>query len=245
MYLELMLLVILVMPLSVMNSKITKRDTPFSVVNRGALYAAVGVLFVFILSYAGGHSFGSYVDKGIALTVDTLANNKQALETLGMADLSHAKVVSTLTAIYSSAATLLPSILMVIGAIVAYIEYNLLVRIRYRKTNGYKPFAYIRNFGLNSSDVMGWFLIYLVSYLIKLAGAEVGGVAAVNINILVECIFALQGLSVVFMFFKHKKLPRAIPAVLATFMLTIPLGRTLLFTLGLLDLLLNLKRRYV
>lgn len=245
MYLELMLLVILVMPLSVMNRKISKGDKPFATVSMGALYGAIGIFLIFILAYAGGHSFGSYVDKGIAMTVETLAGNKQALEALGMTELSKAQVISTLTAIYSSAATLLPSTLMILGAIVAYVEYNILVRIRYRKVGGFKPLAYIRNFGLSNSDVMGWFLIYLASYLIKLLGVGIGAAAVLNINILVESIFALQGLSVVFMFCKFKRVPRIIPVIVSFFMIGMPLGRTLLFTLGLLDLLLNLKRRYI
>lgn len=247
MYLELMLLVILVMPLSVMNTKISRLEKPFATVRTGALYAAIGILLVFVLAFAGGHSLGAYMDKGIEKTVETVVGNKQALEALGMADLSKAKAISTLTTIYSAAAAMLPAMLMILGAVVSYIEYNILIRIRYRKmnTNSFKPFAYIRNFGLSNNDVMGWFIIYLISYILKYAGVEVGVVAVANINILVECIFAVQGLSVVFMFCKFKKIPKVVPVIVAVFMLMMPLGRTLLFTFGLLDLLLNLKKRYI
>ena len=241
MYLELMLLMIIAMPISVIYRDIKLKADPYKAIAKGTLFAGLGIMFIFLLASTSGQSIGEQVDKSIEAAVKMLVDNKQAMEALGMAEMSEAKAIASLTDMYSAFAALLPSVLVILGAIVSYIEYNLLVRISYRKIKDFKPLAYVRNFTLKSNDVMGWFIIYLAAYLLKFAGLGIAETAVLNINILVEAIIMLQGIAVVFVFCYSKRMIKLVPVLFIILTLCLPVGQTILFTLGIMDLLLNLR----
>ena len=133
MYIELMLLVIIAMPISAIYKEIMNKKRPYQAIGTGIMFATVGAVLVFLIAYLSGNSLGAIVDKGIESTVNMIVSNKEALEMLGRASVGKAKAISTLTQMYSTVASMLPAVLMIFAAIVSYIEYNILVRIRYRK----------------------------------------------------------------------------------------------------------------
>ncbi len=170
-----------------------------------------------------------------------ITNNQEAMKTLGLEEISKAKAIALLKDAYRSIAAMIPAMLITWGAIISYIEYNILVRMKYKKIEGARPTAYIRNFSLKRENVIGWFIIYLGAYLFRFIGLEVAGIAVLNISIIVQSLIALQGTSVVFLIFYKRNINRILAAMLILMFWIMPMGKIGLFMLGAIDLLLNLR----
>lgn len=243
MYLEIALIVILILPLPIMAGVIKDGQRPFRTVSYGAVAAAAGVLIIFIAAYLTGHNISEYLEKAVAAAVDIVQQNPQAMETLGLSDLSAKEAESALTNMYSAVVSFMPSAFLILSAAVSYIEYNILVRIKFRGRGEIKPFAYMRDFSLRPNDVIGWFLIYLASYLLKAMDIGIATSAVMNINALVQAIVALQGISLIFIFFYLRRINRIVPFLISVLLWILPMGRTILFVLGVMDLLMNMRGR--
>ncbi len=238
MYFEIIFLMIIVLPPIMMSGLVKKKLDPYYIIGLGTIFACAGVVCVFLAGYLSGESLGDYVTNLYKDSVKTLANNQTVLDALGM---DKEEATKELTAMCKAAQSLVPSMIIILTAIISYIEYNFIVRMRFRE--GTKPFAYMRNFALKPNDVMGWFLIYLGGYLLKALGLTGAGVVIVNINILVQAIIALQGIGVIFLFFKERRTPRIVPFLICVALWIIPIGHTALFMLGVIDLLINIRFR--
>ena len=243
MFLNLLIIVMIVAPFPAIYVAISKRAKPFSAIGYGVGAGTIAVLVIFAVAFIMGQSFGGQMEQGIKMAVDTIMENKDALSNVGLDEISNAKAISILTDTYKSIAMLLPSVLIIFITIISYIEYNLTVRARYRQSSRLKPYAYLRNFGLTNNDVLGWFMIYIVSYLMKFAGVGIGEIAVMNINIMVNMVIAVQAFGLIFYVAHMKQRPRIFPILISVCLWFIPMGHSILFILGLLDLLLNLRVR--
>lgn len=241
MFLNLLIIVMIVAPFPAIYAAISKRVKPYLAIGYGIGAGTVAVLVIFAAAFIMGQSFGEQMEQGIKVAVDTIMQNKDALSNVGLDDISNAKAISILTDMYKSIAMLLPSVLIICITIVSYIEYNLTVKFRYRQSSRMRPYAYLRNFGLTNNDVLGWFMIYIVSYLMKFAGVSIGEIAVMNINIMVNAVIAVQAIGLIFFVAYMKQRPRIFPILISVCLWFIPMGHSILFILGLLDLLLNLR----
>lgn len=238
MYFEIIFLMIIVLPPILMSGLVKKKLDPYYTIGLGTIFACAGAVCVFLVAYLSGESLGDYVTNLYKDSIETIANNQTFLDTLGM---EKDEAVKELTAACKVMQSLVPGVIIIMSAIISYIEYNFIVRLRFRE--GEKPFAYMRNFALKPNDVIGWFLIYLAGYLLKAIGLTGAGVVIVNINILVQAIIGLQGIGVIFLFFKERGRPRIIPFLICVALWIIPIGHTALFMLGVIDLLINIRFR--
>ena len=66
-----------------------------------------------------------------------------------------------------------------------------------------------------------------------------------NIQNLFEAAFALQGTSFLLMLFLMKRVPKGISAVVAILAWIVPFGKSLLFLMGIADIILGLRLRIV
>lgn len=243
MYLDLLVLAVLLFPIWGVTAMIGKKAKPFSAIGMGAVFAGAGALIVMIGASSSGTSFSDMVDAYIKETVKILTGSAEYIAMLGEMGVKATEAESYLTMTYQTVAQLLPAMVLIVGAVVAYIEYNIIVRIRYRKVNGYKPLAYVRNFSLKSEDVLGWFFIYCIGYLLHIAGVAEAQAAVVNINILIEMVISLQGISFVMLIGHIKKAPKVLIIGIVAIGWMIPAGKTVLFVIGMIDLVFNLRSK--
>lgn len=241
MFLNLLMIVMIIAPFPAIYAAISKRVRPYLAIGYGVGAGTVAVLVIFAAAFIMGQSFGEQMEQGIKVTVDTIMQNKDALANIGLDEISNAKAISVLTDMYKSVAMILPSALIIVITVISYVEYNLTVKFRYRQSSRMRPYAYLRNFGLTNNDVLGWFMIYIVSYLMKFAGVGVGEIAVMNINIMVNTVIAVQAIGLIFFVAYMKQRPRIFPILISVGLWFIPMGHSILFVLGLLDLLLNLR----
>lgn len=243
MYIELMLLAMLIFPIWGISGMIMKKETPFAAIGMGTIFAGVGSMIVIGLVSTGGQSLGALMEEYIKKSVDLILSSPQYMDMLKEAGIKAENAETYLSTLYTNIASILPAIILTISAIISYFEYNLLIKIRYRKVKGFKPLAYVRNFSLQNKDVIGWFAIYCIAYLLQFVGVGGATETVLNINVLVEMIFSLQGISFIMLFCFTKRIPKAIPVIGIIIIWMFPVGKTVLFTLGLLDMLMNFRGR--
>lgn len=242
-FIDIMLFAMVTAPIPALYTCITRRVRPYRAIGAGIISAAAAILVVFLVSYLTGHSMGAQMDKAIDEAVDIIVNNKEILSTIGAADMSQAQAISALKEMYATLASMLPSVLIVMSAVVSYIEYAIIVRVRYAGSGGYVPYAYMRNFSLRNTDVIGWFVIYLAGYLLKFAGFGPAEAMLLNIGVLVDNIISLQAVSLIFFVTYVRRRPKIFAVLLTVALWMLPGGRTILMMLGLMDLLLNIRGR--
>lgn len=245
MYLDLIVLAIILFPIWGMTPLISKKAKPFYTVGIGAVFAAAGAMTVMVVAVASGVSISDSINNYIDETVKVLTANPQYMEMMNSMGVKSADAADYLTNTYKTVAQILPALVFIIGGLVSYIEYNIIVKLRYRKSEGFKPLAYIRNFALKSEDVLGWFFIYCVGYLLHIAGFANASSIVLNINVMIEMVIALQGISLVMLVGHIKRIPKLLVGGILLVGWMIPVGKSVIFVIGMIDLIFNIRRRMI
>lgn len=245
MYLDLIVLAVLLFPVWGVTAMINKKAKPFYAVGIGAVFAGAGALTVMMIAVSSGVSISTEINNYIDDTVKILTANQQYMEMLNSMGVKSADAASYLKEMYSAVAQIMPALVFIIGGLVSYIEYNILVKIKYRKNDGYKPLAYIRNFALRSEDVLGWFGIYCIGYLLQIVGFRDASSVVININVMIEMLIALQGVSMIMLVGHIKKIPKLLVGGIVLVGWMIPVGKSVIFVIGMIDLIFNIRRRMI
>jgi uncharacterized protein YybS (DUF2232 family) len=136
-----------------------------------------------------------------------------------------------------------PSTILLMGAVVAYLEYLVLSKFVRNGDRGAWQMARLREFSWPRNGIYGWLLIFLMSWIVGRTGFPDGDLVMLNVQNIFEAAFALQGTSLLLMFFFMKKTPRGLGPVLAILAWIVPMGKSLLFLLGIADIMLGLRIR--
>ncbi|MCB6993523.1 YybS family protein [bacterium 210820-DFI.6.37] len=242
MYLTLMLLAAVILPVPVLTASMKKSVTPFRAVLEGVIAGAVGVVFIMILAAAAGNNIFDTLQDNTSYMAELLAGDPNMTALLG-SDTTLAQRTKALNELYGQAAQLLPSSICIIAAVASYVEYILLSKVV--KWNGTRaiPMTRFRDFDLPRNVVLGWLILFALSWIITKTGIMSSDIVYVNINALFNFAFSLQGISVLFMFCHKKRAPKAIAVIIIIFFLLSNLGKMMLMLLGFADVLFRLKER--
>ena len=133
--------------------------------------------------------------------------------------------------------------MVIIALFASYVEYIILSR--FVKTDGLTaiPMTKMQEFDLPRRLITLWCLIYIVMLILSTTEAFEGSIILMNVNMLFDIAFCLQGISVIFMLCHTRRIPRVIPAVLMVLILVFGLCRNIVMLLGFVDLLFGLKYR--
>ena len=243
MYLLLIYFLILVVPLAVMP-RIIRSGTasPYRTVLYGTIGTAVAIVAVFMAASMSGQGVFAQISGMIENMASELAKNPVVAETLGMASVSRAERIETLTQMYESVFAVLPACLMILGLVVSYVEYIIVSRIMARRIQ-VKRMPAFREFSWPGSAFMGVMGMYLISWALTATGIFGDNMVYVNMDMLFNFVFSIQGVSVVLMFCHMKRMPKAAGVVISIVMWVIYVGRMALLIIGMFDLILGLKRR--
>ncbi len=243
MYLLLIYFLILVVPLAVMP-RIIRSGTasPYRTVLYGTIGTAVAIVAVFMAASMSGQGVFAQISGMIENMASELAKNPVVAETLGMASVSRAERIETLTQMYESVFAVMPACLMILGLVVSYVEYIIVSRIMARRIQ-VKRMPAFREFSWPGSAFMGVMGMYLISWALTATGIFGDNMVYVNMDMLFNFVFSIQGVSVVLMFCHMKRMPKAAGVVISIVMWVIYVGRMALLIIGMFDLILGLKRR--
>lgn len=242
MYLTLMLFAAVLLPVPAVAVSMKKRTTPFRSVLEGVIAGAVGAVVIMILASAAGNNIFETLQENIRYMARVLATDPNMESLLG-SDTTAAQRAEALERLYGQAADLLPSTICIIAAIAAYIEYILLSKVI--KWNGVRPvpMTKFKEFDLPRNIILGWLVLFGLSWIVTKTGIMPNDLVYLNITALFNFAFCLQGMSVIFMFFDRKRVPKAIAVIVILFFLFSNYGKLILMLLGFTDVLFRLKER--
>lgn len=243
MYFSMIILMILIMPLLIMPREIKSGiRSPYNIIIRTVISITAMIALIFMGAAMNGNDVYSEVYKIMELGAQEAAANEQAAEAFGMEADSVDTRVNTLMTVYSHALKQLPGCLMLIAAIISYFEYMMLSKIMGRKRNIRKLPAF-REFSFPSNAGMAVTFMLIAGILMYEVEAEIGEMMYLNMNLIFDMVFSIQGISVVMMFFHMKRSPKILGTGIAAVLWITYIGRLLLMILGILDLTINLKKR--
>ncbi len=226
MYSTLMMAALIILPIPVMIKDIYKNENQYRTIVNGIICAGIGTVLILIISSAAG--------KGFAYEI------KQSIDAFSG---SFGKNAETYRKYLEESMQLLPSAMLFMAAVVSYIEYAMLSRAISLKKEDALRLPPFREFSWPRRGIIGWFIIFLISWMFKAGGTSWGEAAAASVNVLFETAFALQGISLLFMIFFVKKIPKGFAAAAAVILWFLPFGRSALFLAGIADILLGLHVR--
>ena len=244
MYLLLIFVMSLFVPLAVLPGMIKRgMQSPYRIVLYAALSSSAAALLVLIVASASGESVYGQISAAVNEMAGVLADNETMIDVLGMKDITAGERTDLIVKLYQETFKALPASIMTFNAVVAYFEYILLSRIMKNANPGVRLMPKFREFTLPGGAIWGIIIMYMVSWLMTSAEMLSDDLLYVNMDLIFDFVLSLQGISVVFMLFHMKKLPKAVAVIIIIVLWGTYMGRWMLVLLGMFDILLGLKTR--
>ena len=236
------MLVAVIMPIPTIIKSMRERVTPFRAVGTGLLAGIFGALAVMVIGELMGTNVFDEMYSSVDAAMKTLAADPDFAAMVGDSA-SVNKRLEQMRVMYESSIKMLPAALCIFSLIAAYIEYVIISKIY--KPGGISPIPMtkIQEFDLPRRMVTTWCLIYLAALLLSETEALANSAVFLNVMLLFNLAFMLQGISVVFMFCSARRIPKAVAVILSAMALLTSIGGLILRLLGFTDLLFGLKFR--
>lgn len=243
MYMLLVLAAAIICSAGVVTRGVQLSLNSYKVISMGTIYGAIGCLIVIAMSSVFGAGIGSIISGNVDIMSEAMAKNKEYAELLGISDLSDAELVAFYKKLYDSVIMIIPAMLIIWSAIIAYTECAIATR-SFNKKGEARVLAPIREFSLSKTAVLGWLVISILAWVF-VKGEVFSFAETINANIylLFRAVFCLQGISVLAYIFHMKKWKRPLWVILTVIMLMTNVGTIILYVTGIIDALSNIKGR--
>lgn len=229
-------------PIPSVIKSIKERITPFRAVANGILGGIIAALAVMVIGkFLGVNVFDELIAAG-DLMIKTLAEDPSFV-TMAGSEAAAQQALETLEYLNSMSVKLLPATLCIFALLASYIDYIILSKIM--KPGGIAPIPMtkLQEFDLPRRMVTFWCLMYLLALFLSNTEMMADNIIFLNVMVLLNLAFWMQGVSVIFMFCAYKRIPKAIAVIVVALSLITGFGGTLLRLLGFTDLLFGLKFR--
>jgi uncharacterized protein YybS (DUF2232 family) len=230
MYTSLILLGIILFPIPSLVLCIRRGLNPYNGVLNATISVGLSSVMIFIFSSIAGSSVAKELEasyeSAMPMLLQSLPDQEEALRQ-----------------VIDIAISGFPSTILLMAAVVAYLEYIILSKFVRNGDKGAWQMARLREFSWPRSGIYGWLLIFVLSWMVGLTDFPDGDLVMLNVQNIFEAAFALQGTSLLLMFFFMKKVPRGLGLALAIFAWLIPMGKSVLFLLGIADIMFGLRTR--
>lgn len=232
----------ILVPIPSIIKSIKDRITPFRAVGSGLLAGIVGALIVMVAGQLMGVNVFDELFDAVDSMIKMITENPNTAEMFGE-DVSKDEMTATLSYMYDTSIKLLPACMCIVALFASYVEYIIFSKIL--KPDGIAPIPMTRmqEFDLPRRLITLWCLIYIVMLIMSQTDAFADSIILMNVNMLFDMAFCLQGVSVIFMFCHTRKIPRVIPGIIMVLVLVLGVGRNIIMLLGFVDLLFGLKYR--
>ncbi len=242
MYLLIIFFLILVIPFIVMPSYITKRRSPYEAVLMSDIVICAAVAVIFMVQSMTGDGMFTQLHNAMQSIAGTVAGDSNVIELLGMEDMSAKEREDLVIGVYDEVFKLLPVSIMMLGAIVSYIVY-IVLSVSLNKRSPVELMPKFREFSVPSNAVFVLIGMYMFVWMLTAMGDFEDNSFYVNIDLLFDFVFFLQGMSVIFMLFYLKRIPKGFALALCIVLWNIYIGRMILIVVGMFDVIFGLKGR--
>lgn len=237
-----LILIILLIPAMVIPKNIAIRETPYKVVLEGFIATSVGILFLFVVASATGVSLGEQLASMVEQLIPGLMSNEGFVGSSIFSGMTSPEIQSQLSIIYTIMINSLPGYLLVLATLTSYFEYIFIGKLMSGKIRDLRKLPAFYTFTWPKSGAWGWLIIFGGSWILS-NNFDIGSLVLTNVQILMEYYFFVQGAAVLFFFCEKKKWPKFVPPLLVLAFGITPISRGVIFILGLLDLILDLRTR--
>lgn len=242
MYILIIFSVLVFLPLPLMALTSQKTGNAYKAIFQAVIGVAIAMMLIFILASFSGNPVGHIIAAELQSFCETVANNNQIVTMLGMDKLSFDERINELVKIYTYAINALPATLLVWATIIAYFEYMFISRINKKAKYPLPDLPKVKDFSLPKKALWGWVLIYLMTLFFILIGFVESNILQINIQVLFQFVFQIQGIAVIFYFCDYKKWSKVVTIILCLVFLPTIIGQMLLCTMGFLDLGFGLRK---
>ena len=236
------LLAALILPAPSLIKSIKERVTPFRAVGSGLLAGIFGALAVMLIGEFMGTNVFDELYQSVDTMIKALSTDPNFAAMIGE-NANVDQMLEQMRVMYESAIKMLPATLCIFALLASYVDYIILSKIL--KPGGIAPIPMtkIQEFDLPRRMVTVWCLIYLAALLLSETEALANSAVFLNVMMLFNMAFILQGISVIFMFCSSRRIPKAVAVIATVILLMLNVGGLLIRLLGFTDLLFGLKYR--
>lgn len=244
MYTFLLLAIMIFMPIPIMMRYMLTGRNAYRGILEGSLSAVTGVALVFLMFWSmTGATFFEVLNSALnQIKIEDL--DMSGYYAMGMKQLQPDAMQLALDNMKEMTKLALPGMLIVFSLVVAYLNYGFLswfIGRTGRKISALPPF---RTFSLPRNIIIGSLIVYLLSYISANMGIIDKNLIMFSLELLFTFVFSIQGLAVIFYFGYSKKIPRIVLVVVSAVFVFTWLGQTFLFLLGLIDIILDIRKRF-
>lgn len=243
MYFSLIFFLILILPAVIMPKyMLAGKLSPWRIVVHCTIITCVGIMLIFMYASSGGQGVYTEAYSVVGMMSEQAAATPALTEGLGLSEASKEERIDFFTQLYTRSLRQIPVTLMFMAAVIAYLEYILISKLLAKRGNVTKM-PKLRELTFPRGTAMAMMLMYLLAWIMSASGMESGEMIYLNINVLFDLVFSLQGISVVLMFFYLKRLPGILGIGAAAIMWITAIGRMFLVLLGMMDMIMGVKSR--
>lgn len=243
MYLSLIFLLTLLIPCISMPKPIKMAiASPYRIVLASIITTCGAAAVIFMVAAMSGESVYSQLYEICKIISKEAASNPMVTESFKMAEVGEDDLYKMFLTVYDRSLKLLPVSIMFMSAIVSYIAYIIQSNILSKKYK-VRKMPKLREFSFPHGAAMAVMLMYLVAWIMAESGSSTNEMLYLNMNMLFDTVFSIQGITVVLMFFHMKRLPKAVGIIVLVIMWCTSIGRMFLVLMGMCDLIIGLKVR--
>lgn len=243
MYTLIIFSLLIFLPLPLMASVARKTKNCYKAIFGGVIGVAVALMVLFVIASFTGNPIGQAIASDLQLFSQTAASSNQVITMFRMEDISFEERVNTLTEVYTYAINALPATMLVWATIIAYLEYMLISRMSKNAKYPLPQLGKVKDFSMPKKALWGWILIYLMTFIVVMLDFAGSNVLQINIQVLFQFAFQIQGIAAIFYFCYYKKLPKPVAIISSIAFFFTAIGQMILCVVGFLDLGFGLRKK--
>ncbi len=242
MYTLIIFSVLFFLPLPLMASAARRTRNAYKAIFEGVIGVAIAIMILFVVASFAGNPVGQNIAANLNVFSETAAKSDQVVSILHMGDIPFAERVSTLNKVYAYAINALPATMLIWATIIAYFEYMLISKMSEKSRYPLPRLSKLKDFSMPRKALLGWIFIYLMTLIITIFNFTGSNVLQINIQLLFEFAFQIQGIAAVFYFCDFKKWPKISAIIGCLIFFLTAIGQLLLCIIGFLDLGFGLRK---
>lgn len=243
MYLPIIMFLTFMLPLIVVIAGIKKNNLPYAVILQSVLALGFLLVMLFGFAWAAGEPLGVLILKDIDLTVKIIVENPDLLIIAGLEGVEKTEAANLLVEAYAIAINMIPSTLICWGMIFSYFDYKLISKSMKKRGKEVLMLPNFSEFSLPRRAIYGCLLIYLLSWIVVSLKMVSEDAMLLNVQAIIEFVFAVQGFAVVIFTIRQKKMNKILRWVIYISLFVFPFGRKFLALFGFFDLLVGMRQK--
>lgn len=243
MYFTTIIFLTFLLPIIVVISGIKKNNHPYTVILQSSLTLGFFLVMLFGFAWATGEPLSTLIINEVDLTVKTIVETPNLLKIFGLEGIDKIEAANLLTESYAVAINMIPSAMICWGLIFTYFDYKLISKWVSRRNKSVLMLPDFSEFSLSRRVIYGSILIYALSWMVVSLKIVSEDVMLLNVQAIIEFVFAVQGLAVAIYTTKQKKMNKVLRWAIYITLFVSPLGRKFLALFGFFDLLVGIRQK--